>query len=372
MIYRDLDGAKVSMLGFGCMRFKLDENKNIIEESAAELFDNAFKAGVNYFDTAYNYCNGESEIITGKLLDKYPRDSYYLATKLPVWKCQSVEDAKNIFEEQLKKLNKDYIDFYLLHAIGKKDYDRVKELGIVEFVQSLKNEGKIKHYGFSFHDDYNAFEHILTDRKWDFCQIQYNYMDCDSQATDKGYALAEKLGVPLIIMEPLKGGTLANLPDSVKEPFKQVNASRSEAAWSMKWLASHKNVKLILSGMNEDSQLYDNVEALDSESDFTDEEFMAVADVKDAIHKRVRNGCTGCAYCMPCPSGVDIPGNFRRWNDYAMYHEADVDGNWRFAPSPNRDGGAEKCIGCGQCESICPQKINIIEDLKKIVKESTK
>lgn len=202
-------GIETSLLGFGCMRFPTTPEGGIEEKEAERMLDRAISAGVNYIDTAYPYHDGESEPFVGRALKKYDRSSFYLATKLPMWAVNSLDDAKRIFAEQLERLQVEYVDFYLLHALDKSKWDKAKELGIVEYCENLKKEGKIRYLGFSFHDSYDVFEEIITARAWDFCQIQYNYMDTQEQAGDKGYALSEKLGVPMVIMEPIKGGSLA-------------------------------------------------------------------------------------------------------------------------------------------------------------------
>ena len=227
-------GIETSLLGFGCMRFPLREDGSIDEELAEKMLDLAMASGVNYYDTAYPYHNGDSEPFLGKVLDKYDRASYYLATKLPVWKLETPEDTERIFNEQLARLHKGYVDFYLLHALNSERFDKLLELGVIEACERLKAEGKIKYLGFSFHDNYEVFERILTYRDWDFCQIQYNYMDTDEQAGDKGYALAKKMGVPMVIMEPVKGGSLASLPEEIAVNFKEFRPKQSIASWEKK------------------------------------------------------------------------------------------------------------------------------------------
>ena len=238
-------GISPSLLGFGCMRLPLCADGTIDEARAEKLIDEAMAKGVTYYDTAYPYHNGDSEPFVGKVLDKYDRSSYYLATKLPCWKVNCLDDAKRLFEEQLTRLHKDYVDFYLLHALDKSRWTLMKELGVVEYCEELKKQGKIRYLGFSFHDDYEAFEEILSYKDWDFCQIQYNYMDTDTQAGDKGYELSVKKDVPLVIMEPVKGGSLASLPDEVTGELRQTRPNASLASWALRWVASHENVKVI-------------------------------------------------------------------------------------------------------------------------------
>ena len=236
MEYRVMEkiNAKTSLLGFGCMRFPLNQDGSINEEETFEMFDQAYHAGVNYFDTAYPYHNGASEPVTGRALARYPRESFYLATKLPIWAVKSIDDVKRIFAEQLERLNMEYVDFYLMHALNKERWETIKKLGILDYCEELRKEGKLRYLGFSFHDDYEVFQEIITSYKWDFCQIQLNYMDKDTQATTKGVELAESLGVPRVIMEPVKGGSLANLPEDITERFKEVRPDASTASWALR------------------------------------------------------------------------------------------------------------------------------------------
>ena len=367
MVYRKIEklGIQTSLLGFGCMRFPMDKEGKIDEKRSLEMIDTAYQAGVNYFDTAYVYHNGDSEIFTGKALDRYDRSSYYLATKLPIWLVKKAEDVERLLDEQLKKLNKDYIDFYLIHALNKERFDTVLELGVLDELDRLKAEGKIKNVGFSFHDGYDSFERIITYRDWDFCQIQLNYMDTEEQAGLKGYELTEKLGIPLVIMEPIKGGSLAKLPESSQQYLNALDTQKSTASWALRWVASLPNVKVILSGMSDEKQVADNLDTLGNFKKLTEEELAAIKNAAEALRSRVKNGCTGCAYCMPCPAGVDIPQNFRIWNGYGMYENAG-EVKWAWNQGMGDAAKAKNCVECGQCEDACPQKISIREDLKKL------
>lgn len=358
-------GEDVSILGFGCMRFPLTADKKIDEIEAERLMDEAFAGGVNYFDTAWPYHEGTSEPFTGRVLNKYDRESYYLATKFPHWEAQSVDDAKRIFEKQLERLDKDYIDFYLLHALGKDSWEKVVRLGIVEFFDEMKAAGKIRHYGFSFHDEYEVFETIMKSRKWDFVQIQLNYLDVDEQAGIKGYRLAEELGVPVIVMEPVKGGNLSHFPEEVNSALQNVDATKSTASWALRWVADLPNVKLVLSGMTTMDQVKDNLATFSPFVPLTQEEHSAIDTVRDMLRNRVNNGCTACRYCMPCPYGVDIPWNFAAWNVYGIFRNPG-DVLWQWGVGDEEKKKAQNCIECGLCEEACPQHLSIRKDLKRL------
>lgn len=360
-------GVETSLLGFGCMRFPINADGTIHEEEAEKMIDTAMNAGINYYDTAYPYHDGASEPFVGKVLNKYDRSSYYLATKLPVWLVESQEDGERIFNEQLKRLDKEYIDFYLLHSLDGATYRKIKSLGIVELCERLQKEGKIRYLGFSFHDEYEAFEEIITDRKWDFCQIQFNYMDTEEQAGLKGYALAEKLGVPLIIMEPVRGGSLAGYSEDINAMFAKMNPKASIASYALRWVGTFSNVKVILSGMSTPEQLQDNLNTFTGFEPLSEQEQKGIEEIADVLKARVKNGCTGCRYCMPCPAGVNIPANFKIWNTCAIYQKYEsVQWAWESMEEKER---ANVCIKCGKCEAACPQKISIRKDLETLYGE---
>lgn len=361
-------GIETSLLGFGCMRFPVNADGKIDESLAERMLDLAMASGVTYYDTAYPYHNGDSEPFLGRVLDKYDRSSYYLATKLPCWKIGSIQEAETTFNEQLKRLHKDYVDFYLLHALNKERWDKMVKLGVVEYCDKLKAEGRIRYLGFSFHDDYEVFEEILTSRKWDFCQIQYNYMDTEEQAGDRGYALTEKLGIPLVIMEPVKGGSLASLPKEIGEELKQKRPNQSIASWALRWVGTHTNVKVILSGMSSMEQVEDNLATFKNFVPLSSDEQALIADTAATLKSRIRNGCTACRYCMPCPAGVNIPRNFAVWNHYNVYgNKEQLLREWN-ENIPDSEK-AYHCVKCGKCESVCPQKLPIRQQLATLQKE---
>ncbi len=364
-------GITTSLLGFGAMRLPLAKDGTIDGPRAEEMMDLAIRFGVNYIDTAYPYHEGKSEAFVGEVLKKYPRKSFFLATKLPCWKVNTLSDAKSIFAEQLEHLQMKYVDFYLLHAIDGEAYDKMVSLGVMEYLEELKKEGRIRYIGFSFHGVYEDFEKIIQSRAWDFCQIQYNYLDTEDQAGTKGYLLAEKLGIPVIVMEPIKGGSLASLPPDLQHHLNDLDAKATPASFAMRWVGSHPYVKVILSGMSTLEQVSDNLRSLTDFKKLTEREYIALDEIGDTMRGRVGNGCTGCKYCMPCAFGVDIPGNFALWNRYRMFQNYDlVKKEWENATKQNSRPPA--CTECGQCVPLCPQNINIPEDLKRLQTELTK
>ena len=370
MEYRKFEklGVSPSLLGFGCMRFPTTEDGKIDEAEAEKMLDTAIQAGVNYIDTAYPYHNGDSEPFVGRALKKYDRSKLYLATKLPVWNVKTLDDAKRLFQEQLDRLQTDYVDFYLLHCLDKEKWQQVLDLNLIPYFEEMKKQGKIRFFGFSFHDEFDVFKTIITYRNWDFCQIQYNYVDTDIQAGDRGYELAEELGIPLVIMEPVKGGSLASLPDEVTEPFRNYKPGASISSWALRWVASKPNVKVVLSGMSDMAQVEDNLNTFGKFQPLSLREKELVADIAASIKKRTKNGCTGCAYCMPCPFGVNIPQNFRIWNDLSMYGNVTRTKQSYFVEL-EESARADQCQKCGKCEEVCPQSLSIRENLESVAKE---
>ena len=352
------ESIRTSLLGYGCMRFPTTPEGAIDEPRAEALLNAARDAGVNYFDTAYPYHGGQSEPFVGRVIAKWPRESFYLATKMPLWQCGSLEEAQHIFEEQLRRLGVEYIDFYLLHSLHAARYDRAKEMGIVDWLWEQKKLGRIRSFGFSCHDNAAGLEHILRDQPWDFCQLQYNYLDTDDRAEeisgDRGYQLTEELNIPLIIMEPIKGGTLANLPPEAEAPLKALRPEASDASWALRWVGSHRNVHVILSGMSAEDQLTDNLATFARFEPLTAAETAAVEQTAAFLHSRIKIGCTGCRYCMPCPHGVDIPGTFAAYN--RRYSDGRLRGliEYFMCTAVRKDStAAGNCIGCGRCAQVC-------------------
>ena len=364
--------AKPSLLGFGCMRFptikQSDGTSKIDFELTSKMIDYAIKNGVNYIDTAYPYHNGESEVVVGKIMKNYPRDSFYLATKLPMWKVESKEMVREIFNEQLNKLQMEYFDFYLLHSLDKQRFEKVKKYDVLEECLKLKEEGKIKNLGFSFHDDYEVFEEIINYYDWDFCQIQLNYMDTDIQAGLKGLEKAKEKNIPLVIMEPIKGGSLASFGSDINQMFNEFNPNKSIASFALRYVASFDQVMTVLSGMSSFEQVRDNIETFSDFKEMTKEEYKLIENVKEKILSKVKNGCTGCEYCMPCPMKVNIPMAFRYWNNWSMYGKDDKYLNY-YKNNVKEEGSPINCIECGKCEKLCPQHIQIRKNLKEVISD---
>ncbi|MCK9471228.1 MAG: aldo/keto reductase [Bacilli bacterium] len=368
MEYRKWDkvNLKTSLLGFGAMRLKTI-NGEIDEDKAFELFDYAYKNGVNYFDTAMPYTDGKNETFVGKALKRYKRDSFFLATKLSFGMVKSRDDVLKLIDKQLETLQTDYIDMYLLHALNKERISQIKEWNVLEIVEGWKKEGKIKNIGFSFHDDYDTFVEILNMYEWDFCQIQLNYMDTNFQQGIKGYYDLEKRGIPVVVMEPIKGGKLASFNRDIENIFKNYSDS-SIASWALRWVGSLRNVKVILSGMNEMDQLVDNLDTFKNFDILSTEELEKIEQVKYALNNIIAVDCTDCRYCLPCSVGINIPGFFKILNDYKMY-ENENNSLWQYNNLLSKSSDYKDCIDCGICMEKCPQKIEIPKELARMGEE---
>ncbi len=374
---------KVSALGFGAMRLPTRKiqgagnrlDSNIDEAEAIKMIRYAIDNGVNYVDTAYGYHGGESEILTGKALQDGYRNKTMLATKSPVWHIKKPEDFDRLLDEQLSKLQTEYVDFYLLHAIGRHSWrNTVLKQDVLQRAEAAKKAGKIKYLGFSFHDGINAFKEIVDGYdKWDFCQIQYNYMDIENQAGMEGLKYAASKGLAVVIMEPLLGGRLANPPKDIKAIFDESGTGRSASDWGLEWLWNQPEVSVVLSGMSTMRQVEENIAAADRSGvgGFSLSELDVIERVRKKYNDRAAIPCTGCYYCMPCPNKVDIPRNFSIYND-GVIHE-DIDGATvtynNFFDAANR---ADQCVTCRICEDKCPQKIPISGWLQKVSETLTK
>ena len=359
---------KTSLLGFGAMRLKTKENGEIDEELGFKLFDEAYKNGVNYFDTAYPYTDKKNETFVGKALKRYPRSSFYLATKLSIGMFQTKEEALASLDNQMKALQVDYIDNYLIHSLHKNSLKKVIDWDIINVLVEYKKQGKIRNIGFSFHDDYETFTKILNMYDWDFCQIQLNYMDTEHQQGLKGYYDLRARNIPVVIMEPIKGGKLAMFKQEIAQKFYDFDSTKSLASWALRFVGSLDGVKVILSGMNEMNQITDNLKTFNNFKPLNDEEYKLIQEVKDELLSCTKVGCTACRYCMPCPMGVNIPAIFDIYNQFAMYGDTG-DANWQYNMLLRNNATADRCVKCRACVSKCPQGIDIPNEFVNFYKD---
>ncbi|MGB9928564.1 MAG: aldo/keto reductase [Methanosarcina sp.] len=371
MLYRRLGQTSedVSILGFGTMRLPTirGDDSNVDEEKAIRMLQYAIDSGVNYIDTAYPYHGGMSEVVVGNALQNGYREKVYIATKLPSWLITSREDMDRYLNEQLERLKTDHIDFYLIHALNKDFWATVKKNGVFDFLNSALKDGRIRYTGFSFHDDITLFKEIVDSYSWDLCQIQYNFMDENFQAGKEGlmYAASKRLGV--VIMEPLRGGYLVStVPQDIQSVWDSAAIKRSPVEWSLRYLWNYPEITVVLSGMSDLSHVEDNVRLADKgmPNSLTEDENQLIAKVNKIYKSKMKVNCTGCQYCMPCPSGVNIPECFKFYNNAEMFDN--VEGEK--LQYENLEGKASNCTECGQCEEKCPQQSPIRDRLKEVVK----
>ena len=372
MNYRmDKYGNEISALGFGCMRFQKNMGKIELQEAEREIMA-AYRAGVNYYDTAYIYPGSESAL--GEIFEKNNiRDQVYIATKLPHYLIRSMEGLEKLFREQLSRLRTDHIDYYLMHMLTDiETWRRLKDMGIEAWLEEKKRSGAIRQVGFSYHGNTEMFCKILDAYDWEFCQIQYNYLDEHSQAGRRGLHYAAEKGIPVIIMEPLRGGRLVNqLPEAAKQIFDSYPVKRSYAEWGLRWLWNQPEVTVILSGMNTREMVLENTRIASEvrSGEQGPEEEALYAQVVKAIRDSVKVGCTGCGYCQPCPMGVDIPGAFAAYNRWYSEEKTGAFMDYVKCTTLRKNATAvSNCIGCGKCEKHCPQKIEIRKELKDVQK----
>jgi uncharacterized protein len=378
MLYRKLGrtGGEVSNLGFGCMRLPIKDGgagadhsrlADVDEDRSIELLHSAMDQGVNYFDTAYSYHGGKSEGVLGRAVQGR-REKVMLTTKLPVWLVETAESFDRLLEEQLHRLGTSYLDFYLLHALDGALWQKVSELGVLKFLDRIVAEGKARRVGFSFHDDLAVFKKIVDSYSWDVCQIQLNYLDRNYQAGQEGLRYAAAKGLGVVIMEPLRGGTLTNpVPAEVSDVWDSAAKKRSAAEWALAWLWDQPEVGTVLSGMNSAAQLRENIEIASRVTPFSLSagEAAVIDRATETYRGLFKIGCTDCGYCLPCPQGVDIPRNFTLYNDVLLFHNASTSRmlyNGMMASSER----ASSCIECGECEKLCPQHIPIPAELKNV------
>lgn len=364
------NGQSLSILGYGCLRYT--KKGASIDQKKAELeMARAIELGVNYFDTAYTY--GGSEECLGKFLAKGYRDKVNIATKLPHYYVKKIDDMERYFKEQLNRLQTDHIEYYLMHMLNDvATWQRLVKLGMIDWIAEKKKNGQIQNIGFSFHGGTEQFVKLIDAYDWDFCQIQYNYMDEYTQAGIAGLNYAHEKGLPVIIMEPLRGGRLVNaLPTGAKKIFESAQPKRSAAEWGLKWIWNHPQVNVILSGMNDVAQVEENARIAGEATaeSFTKADHEVIEHVRNEINRHIKVSCTGCSYCMPCPHGVDIPTCFAAYN--TRYTDSWMVGMKSYVMCTTlktNPTNASKCVGCGKCEQHCPQSIAIRSELKQVKK----
>jgi uncharacterized protein len=375
MLYREMGktGDRVSILGYGCMRFP---RKGIgLDEARTERqIISAIEGGVNYFDTAYLYPG--SETLLGNILAKGYRDKVFVATKLPSPLINSLKDMESTLTTSLKRLKTDHVDYYLVHTLMTNDgWQRLKQMGAGDFLEKARAAGKIRHIGFSYHGDRAQFRDIVDDYPWEFCQIQFNYLDEHFQAGVEGLQYAASKGLGVIVMEPLRGGLLVKkMPPEINAIWERASVKRPPAEWALRWVWDHPEVSVVLSGMNAENQVVENIRAAENAlpDSLSSQDRAIIGEVRDAISKSLKIGCTGCGYCMPCPAGVNIPQCFMCYNNKFLFRDRTAQLNY-ITFTTGADSGASSyaslCRKCGKCEEHCPQHLPIRDNLRAVSKE---
>ncbi len=365
--YKDIE---VPLLGFGCMRLPMDGNKIDMVE-LEKMTEYAFAHGANYFDTAYMYVDGNSETAIGKVLKKYDRSSFILADKSPIYKMNSQSDVRKIFDEQRKKCQVDYFDFYMCHNINLNTFEQYRNVKMVEELNKLKEEGLIKYFGFSFHGTPEILKEVVKDYKWDFAQLQVNYLDWDVVKAHEQYNIVQALGIPVTVMEPLRGGGLVNLSEKAMAKLKENYPNATPAEFGLRWAASQNNVVTVLSGMSNLKQMKENIATFENFTPMSEEEIKVADEMAKIIQSQGEINCTACKYCMEvCPKGINIPAIFALYNQYKVTNSAFHLKIYYETLSENEK--ADKCIKCGLCNKNCPQNLPIPDLLAEVQKEYEK
>lgn len=361
-----------SKLGFGLMRLPKDEGGRILQEEVIRMVDAFMKARLTYFDTAYAY-EGSEEAMRKALVERYPRDSFTIADKLPAWKLKSEADVERIFNESLERCGVEYFDFYLLHSIEESHLPTYEKYRCFEFIREMKRQGKIRHIGFSYHDNAVLLDEILTNHpEIEFVQLQLNYLDWENGVIQsrKNYETARKHGKPIVVMEPVKGGTLASFPEDIEKIYKDYAPERSVASWALRYIASQEGVMTVLSGMSNEEQMNDNLKTFTEFVPMNQEEYGLVKEVTSRVLSFPTIPCTGCRYCMPgCPMSIQIPDLFTAYNSVKTYGPSRRYETWYKGHTRDGHGTASACIQCGQCEGVCPQHLGITSLLKNVSEE---
>ena len=367
---KQFKNIEISRLGLGNMRLpcktpiKREANPLIDYNKAQELVDMAYENGVNYFDTAYMYHAGKSEKFIGQALKKYPRESYYLADKLPIWMCKRPADMQKIFDKQLQRTGIDCFDFYLLHSLDKGNFEKCEKYGAYDFLLEKQKQGLIKNIGFSFHGTIDDLKTIVAAHHWDFAQIQMNYLDWKNQDAKTQYEILTQAGIPVIVMEPVRGGKLADVPKRVEELFKNNAPDKSIASWAIRFCATHDNVLTILSGMNAKEQMLDNLQSLTDFVPMTDVELKICQNAASIINESEIIPCTGCDYCADCPKSVKISTIFDVYNKLKTEEYTAEQAKEKYAQI---DVNHTQCVACGKCKEHCPQSIDIPKMLSETI-----
>ena len=375
MLYREVPkgGDKLSILGLGAMR--LPEKDGAIDyEKASAFLRHAIDNGVNYIDTAWTYHKEQSESFLGEALNNGYREKVRIATKMPHWLVRNQEDMDKFLDIQLGRLRTDYIDYYLIHSLTAGGWKKVRDNGVLEFLDRAKKDGRVRNAGFSFHDGTEVFREIIDSYDWDICLMQYNYLDENHQAGTEGLKYAAEKGIAVAVMEPLRGGNLArNIPPVVDDILNGADAKRTPAEWALRWVWNHPEVTVVLSGMNEISQIDENIRTAAEAypNSLNEKELETVSKVAEKYRNLMTIPCTGCNYCMPCPVGVDIPGCFDLYNSKEIFKGiSDQDIQYRYLIHQmgilGKESSASLCVNCGKCVEKCPQNINVPERMKDV------